>query len=289
RFVSAAVGDHYETINLRRTLERARQEGRADVTIGQQYPELRSTLPLVTSLKSMKLRYRAVLIIFPLLWSTFGNVLSNISMRGLRGLEILRLTCYWNQLYSFLHWYWYWWGVIERLKNWRNIAVFVQERKAELSKDELIVEINLEEGLEQAKQFLDEKKPSGLKIGYGKHLVGFIAPQPGFEPLNGSHLYSIITKTLAVSFLEALALEDVVAPPNIVDRQKLADSITAKANWFGPPLLSQMWYEQYSQWNNLQNTKAKKMESPHNRADALSTQSKKINYPVVYSEKSHEK
>ncbi|MCB0208447.1 MAG: glycosyltransferase family 2 protein [Anaerolineae bacterium] len=289
KFVSGAIADHHETMNINRILDRSRQEGRADVMIGQQYPELRSTLPIVILLESMKLRYRVALMIFPFLWSTFGSVLASMQNSILSGLEIFKFSRYWDKFYSFLHWYWYWWGVIEQLKNWRNVAAFVRNSKTSLSKDELIVEVNLAEGLEKAMQFLDEKRPAGVKIWYGKHLVGFIHPQPGFELLKGSHFYSIMTTTLAVPFLEALALEGIIDPSNSIDKQKLAESVTSKANWFGPPLLNQMWYEQYSQWNHLQKTKDKHIEPPHHKANAWSTPLESINYGVAYSEKPHEK
>lgn len=289
RFVPEAVSDHYETMNMKRTLDRARQEGRADITIGQQYPELRSTLPVVTSFESMKLRYQAALLIFPFLWSSFGRGLTKVSVPILRGLEALKLSRYWDQFYSFCHWYWYWWGVIDQLKNWRNIAAFVRNREDYFYEPEPMVEISLDQGWEKAAQLLDEQRPAGAKIWYGHQLVGIISPQPGFEPLQGRHLGAILTTTLAVPLLEALALEGIVAPSNIINKYELAEAVKSKSRWFGPSRFSQMWYEQYAQWNHLQAIKEKQSEPPPNSTSSWSSPLEKINYPEVYSEISHEK
>lgn len=288
KFVSEAVADHYETMSINRTLGRARQEGRADVAIGRQYPDLRSTLPVVTSLKSMKLRYRAALLIFPVIWSTFGRILAKVSSSALSGLEFLRLSRYWNHLYSFLHWYWYWWGVIDGLKNWRSIAAFVRNNQANVAPAERMIEINLDEGLDKARQCLDKERPAGVKIWYGNRLVGVVPPQPGFEPLRGVHLTALLTTTLAVPLLETLALAGVLTPLNGIDDRELAGSVKSKSGWFGPLRLSQMWYEQYTQWNQLQEIKAQPLAPSPDRAKLWSTQSEKINYSVAYSESPNE-
>lgn len=250
-YVPEAIGLHYETINIRRSLNRARQEGRADVTIGQQYPELRSKLPFVTSLKSMRFRYRAILIVLPLVCSFLGQFLINISLPALAWLEHFKFSHYWHRVYSFVHGYYYWWGVIDRLNSWRNIANFICEGRASQCEEGLIIDINVADGLEKARQLLDQKRPLGAKIWYGDQLVGTVSQQPGAEPLRGAHLRSILTTTLAVPLLEAFALKATITDSKAVDKTELAKSIRAKSSWFGPTVINQMWYEQYSQWNNL--------------------------------------
>jgi glycosyltransferase involved in cell wall biosynthesis len=53
-----ALGFHYETTNLRRSLERAANEGEADVFLADRHPEL---IPVLTCLKLILIRWRVYL------------------------------------------------------------------------------------------------------------------------------------------------------------------------------------------------------------------------------------
>lgn len=214
-YISKALAEHYEheTTDLDRSFARLRQEGRADVQIGRCHPELRSTLGLASIETSGSLKYRTLRRL-AIERPEFGDYLASRLRRILDLMERLRLRGYWLRIYRGLLKYWYWRGVGEQLGDFMAIANFLQGGLINPDKSDLVIEIDLRNGLEAAMKFLDEVRPDGVRIRYGEHIVGSIPSQPGAERLRGVHLRSILTTQLAWPLLKALVVEEAFGGAN---------------------------------------------------------------------------
>ncbi len=205
-FESDALGYHHETTTLDRTLERKYQEGGADVLLGHCYPEIRPVLPLAR-FKTPYLSYN-LMCTLAFRWPAVGKFLVGWLRHGLDLFERIRLRRQWRQLLGCLLAYFYWQKVAEELSTRQALADFLQKGLADGTDPE--IEIDLREGLEGAERRLDEARPAGARIRYGKQMLGRIPSQPGTERLRGVHLCSILATQLAKPLLKALAQEGVI-------------------------------------------------------------------------------
>lgn len=264
-FAAGAIGYHHihETTDLDRIFRRARQEGGTDVLIGQRHSELRAQLPL-TQITTFRLRYRIVLQLFIFVWPVVADFLASRLQRLLCLFERAGLRHYWQRLYGFLHLYWYWRGVADKLSTRQALINFIWPDQASLCQPAPTIELDLSKGLETAEQQLDEERPMAARIRYGQQPVGLIPPQPGAERLRGIHLRPILANTMNVPLLEVLALEGAMTTSNKLNRDRLFRSVRSKSVWFGPTKIEQMWYEQYSQWNYLERGETKGDNSSSN-------------------------
>ena len=251
-----AIGYHHihETTDLDRMLQRARQEGQIDVVMGQQYPELRFELPLAHYI-SYRFIPKVVVRTFVFMCPLAGNWLATCLRRVLAPLEYVRLYHYWQLLYRFLHGYWYWRGVADRIDSDQALVQFLQEAHAHIDEASLL-EIDLRCGLEDAERRLDETRPMAARIRYGEQSVGLIPSQPGAERLRGVHLRPMLAHVLTLPLLKALVRAGVIASSEHISAHELFESITSKSNWFGPTDIHTMWYEQYEQWNQCERRNA---------------------------------
>lgn len=207
-FAIDALAYHYEheTMSLDRIFRRLRQEGRSDVLIGLRHRELRPTLGMFR-FEAPWLSVSNLLHALVFRWPAAGDRLATWMQRLLNLLERVALRGYWRMLFRALRGYWYWRGVAEKLGTRRALAGFLQGGPARTDESGREIEIDLREGLEAAEQRLNEERPAGVRIRYGKQAVGRIAPQLGAERLRGDHLRPVLATHLARPLLHALALE----------------------------------------------------------------------------------
>lgn len=216
-FIPAAMGYHHENTDIKRSLHRKYQEGKADILLGRIHPELRSILPLIrlhlssSTLGSLtcNLAFR-----FP--------ALSNIVVTSLRHVlvvfEYARLYRRWLQLLDFLLAYSYWLGVATELGTQKRLAELVQDALNHRDENHFEIEIDLRDGLEAAERQVDEQRPSSIRIRYGQYFLGGIPPQQGAERLRGIHLRRILATDLSKPMLKVLALEGVIDVPFDMNR-----------------------------------------------------------------------
>ncbi len=126
-FVVDALAYHYEheTMNVRRAMERSRQEGRADVQIGRRHNELRNSLPLANFEEPALFVVRLVRRL-ALDRPGMGDFLVNLLEQMLRPFEMLHMRGFWVRLYGLIREYWYWRGVRDELGGRVELANFVQ-------------------------------------------------------------------------------------------------------------------------------------------------------------------
>ena len=202
-----ALAYHHETMNLSRSFQRMRQEGRADVHIGRQHPELRPILGLahfgeVHFLKS--LIKHALAFNHP----RIGDGLASLLFHALRLLERIRFRAAWHRFFGRLRQYWYLRGVAEEIGSRNALVKFLQEGPAHADQGGHEIEIDLSDGIEAAERRLDIERPACLRIRYRHYVVGRIPPQAGAEMLRGAHLRPFLARTdLAWRLLRAMIVD----------------------------------------------------------------------------------
>ena len=196
-FEPEALGYHYQATDIKGSLSRKFQEGKADVILGRLHPELRSTL-LMYKLIQFPGLYNNLLGTLAFHLAFLGDVMAKMLYVGLGVLEWLRLRWFWRRLLDGLMAYWYWRGVARHLRSLDEVKRYLEEPGPPQTGPD--IDLDLAEGLEAAEQLLDRARPTCAAIHYGPHLVGWIPPRPGAECLRGVHLRRI----LAVELLPAL-------------------------------------------------------------------------------------
>jgi glycosyltransferase involved in cell wall biosynthesis len=220
-FAADALGYHYEITDLDRSLRRKYQEGQADVLLGSRHPELRRILPLAR-FRVPHSCLRRILYIMAFEWPRGGDLLA-IRLRHLLDLlERARQRGRWRRLLDDLLGYWYWRGIAAELGSRRALAGFVESGLSTVDEGGDELEIDLRNGLETVERQLDDARPLGIHIRYGRQFVGRIPPQPGVEGLRGVHLRPILAADLAMPLLKALALEGLIGAATTADRVLVA-------------------------------------------------------------------
>lgn len=264
RFTSApaALAHHHDNSDLRRVLQRKRQEGIADVFLARRHPEIGATLPFLSHWL-MNIGPYATALLKRLAFAPPGirNGLDELLIRSLHLLERLRLRTEWNRLFTVLQANAYWCGVAESTPTFRSLQQMIKARyRHDTSTTNAVppLILDLQCGLGDAERQLDEQRPMAVRLRFGSRDVGYIPFMPGAEPLNSAHLRPLLATKFAVPYLQALVLEGAVdSALGIEDvsqssREALAQAISRRAPWFGPTQQGQVWFEQYGQWSELE-------------------------------------
>jgi glycosyltransferase involved in cell wall biosynthesis len=210
-FAPDAIGYHHEVTDLRRSLARKFQEGRADIQMGYCHPELRSRL-LLAGYNSSDSSRRHLMRRLAFKWPKIGDVLAVLLLYSLGLFEWARLRGRWRRVLNDLLGYWYWRGVAVEIKTPEALADFVNEIPSAFNDDTGLLAIDLHEGVEAAEGRLDAEQPFGVKLTYGQQLVGNIWPEPGFERLRGIHLRPLLTTTFSLDMLRVLTAVEPTTP-----------------------------------------------------------------------------
>jgi len=207
-FIENAKGDHHENRNLRGMYVRKYNEGQAEVLLAQKHPELRPVLTLSRFQGYSIILYRLILT-FAFYLSRIGDIASETLHKLLFILEWLRLRRPWRTILNILMIYWYMRGVADKLGSKKAYLNLLNEDFFQ-EEDESVIEIDLAQGFAGAEQRIDEERPKGLKLRYGKHEIGTLNQFPEMEYLRGDHLRPILAKYFQIQILKALASEGLV-------------------------------------------------------------------------------
>jgi glycosyltransferase involved in cell wall biosynthesis len=214
--------EHETTYDINRYLQRARQEGRADVTIGHRHPDLRATLPLVHYIESRTfLSYVIHTLVFN--FPKTGDSLAQGLQLILMLLERLKLRRSWLRLCGKLRSYWYLRGVAEKLKTHSELRLFFEDCLLS-DNGEAQVELDLSSGIDAVEKRLDHDRPASALLRYGRHVIGYIKSPAGTEQFRGAHLRPILATTLAWPLLKAITLSVATG-----DMKKMHDSFCVPA------------------------------------------------------------
>jgi glycosyltransferase involved in cell wall biosynthesis len=205
-FVRRAVGHHHETTDLKRWLYRVRQEGIADVQIGDRHPELRTSMFEFDIPHNKEIRHTR-------------DRAFDISDRGIkRGKrmerrlfcratrhEHWRLRRRWRKDIRLLREFNYWRGVAMAIGGRSALAAWLQEApiRPPLAKDAPLLELTAPPSTSELERILDRGTDAGLRLALEGIEILAIAPQYGAEPLRREHVYQA---------LQELATQELVPP-----------------------------------------------------------------------------
>jgi glycosyltransferase involved in cell wall biosynthesis len=200
-----AVAYHHDSTSVERLLLRKYHEGRADVLLGRQHSDIRSTLPIRNLLRHPPL-VRRILRKATFQWSSPENLIVKVMRLILNVAEFLEMSTTWWKLLREFQIYNYWRGVASELQTLAEVRHFLKKGagETEVKTSELPIDLGL--GLDGVEQLLDDHHPNSISIQYKGCLVGYISPVPGAEPLRGIHLRSLLIKYRNLPLLKTMAL-----------------------------------------------------------------------------------
>jgi hypothetical protein len=201
-FARDARGWHHDQTTLDRSLERKREEGRADVALARARPLLAAAMPLAATEDHLSPRGRRLKRL-ALRGARRGRAAAALARLQLTALEAAGLRPRWRRLLNDLLSYWYWCGVADALEADSLEDILRQQR----TRTAITRELDLRDGLGAAMRELDQRGASSLRLRWGPIVVAEIREHPAAEPLRGRHLWALLRTPLAARFARALALD----------------------------------------------------------------------------------
>jgi GT2 family glycosyltransferase len=205
-FSNSALGLHHEESDLYRSLRRAFQEGRADVLIGRRHPHLRRDLPLATRPAASRALQRAQARAF----TPYVGPWEWLARRHVALLDRLRFRRRALWRYILLRRYWYLRGVAHELGSAQELERFMAGAPPEQPLVGALLTVDLAAGLKNAIQFIDERRPQGVRLRFGTLEIGVLPPTAGAEPVRGRQITRCLESS--TTLIVALALGGAADP-----------------------------------------------------------------------------
>jgi GT2 family glycosyltransferase len=204
-----ALARHHDATDLRRSLDRVRKEGRADVLIGLRHPSLRSGILQgwpwrAHSITLTILQFLAV----RLPW--LGDLLARTLAPALGLLQGLRFRNSWRGLHGLLRTYWYYRGFAEELRASAS-GISSQRFFREHWEEPVLTPVDLDLGVEAAQDSMDRLQANGIAMHLEGDAIGSIPAVPGAEPLRGVHLPAALSAR-GYHLLRKLSIETLRSP-----------------------------------------------------------------------------
>jgi GT2 family glycosyltransferase len=205
RYVPGAIGYHHENTDLGRWLRRVRQEGMADIQIGQRNPELRTTLFPFREPQGRRMRLMHTLAFAPPYW---GDLVERPLLRLAALYEQLRWRGRWRLVVSLLREYNYWRGVATAIGGRRALTAWLQEAPMPptVASNAPLIDLAMLPPADVLQGLLEQAANLGLRLALEGVEVLAIPPQPGAEPLRQEHLHTALQRLAEQQFVPPLAL-----------------------------------------------------------------------------------
>lgn len=202
RFVPTALAWHHDRPSLRRSFERANNDGRSHILLVQKHPEV---------LWQMRVghepygRYRKVL--RRLIWEKplLARMLAQLMLTLLALANTLKVRRWWHRFYSLANDYYYWTGVKESLwyySEWQRLRQEAGEYKPGFYE----LTIDLETDLPRLERLLQERSADGLIVRYASKRIGYFPPTAGAEALRFEHIRHFLLYGLDLSWIGVINL-----------------------------------------------------------------------------------
>lgn len=272
----AALALHHHESDIAGHIRRKGDEGRADVMLVERYPNLATELPIYRLIRSRAWRDRIVR------WLALRRIPVGFLAAVLPGLlytlEKAGLPEAWRSVRRLLDSYTYLRAVADHLGGGGRVGNFCSSIRSLEPLGGRRLELDLSHGIADAERQLDLVRPAGARIRYRSRLIGVIHCRPGAEPLRGIHLRPALAREMAMPLLEAMALDGAIADGTPDRRQMLFDAIGRQRNWFGPVRPGQMWFEQYSQWQQFERPETAEERTAQRFSKALADLAREIDW-----------
>ena len=220
RFVSEALGYHYDSTDLGLWLRRIYQEGIADIQIGERHPELRNILfqdfeDQHRQLGWIRRSIRREAFARP----EQGHWLQkSLLALAILAEQLLRSRGIWWHVIGAAREYNYWRGVAATIGGSQAMTAWLQEAPVPpaVAGNAPIVDITTLPADETLEQLLEQASHLGLRLAIGGIELLAVPPQPGAEPLRKEHLQHLFKNLAMHRFIPVLGLELIQAKQGVV-------------------------------------------------------------------------
>jgi glycosyltransferase involved in cell wall biosynthesis len=206
RYMPGAIGNHHDDNDLVQWLRRIRQEGIADVQIGERHPELRAGLFAYFMAPAGRWRrmFRKLAFAYP----QRGDRMERLLLRQAVLCERLRLRNYWQKIVWGLREYNYARGVAATVGGKRALHAWLQEAPLapSVTADAPSLDLSNVPPEPALRDILQRATLMGLRLYLEGNQVLAIPPQLGAEPLREEHLQNFVRRAAKEQFIPALAL-----------------------------------------------------------------------------------
>jgi hypothetical protein len=205
-YTPAAIGDHYDSINLSKWLQRIQQEGAADVMMGQRHPELRYVLFGSFEHASGRARRAARQLAFAA--PQRGNKVERILLHQARVLEWVKMRRRWRRTINILREYRYWRGVAWAIGGKRAMLSWLQEAPMSpvVAADAPRFDIAATPSGDELCRMLKAAGAKGIRVLVEGTEVLALPPVVGAEQLRLEHIHGAVRELCGQQFVPALAL-----------------------------------------------------------------------------------
>src|SRR5262249_38805780 len=205
-YAPLAIGDHYDTNDLEQWLRRIRQEGMADIQIGERHPELRAGLFARYLIRPG--RWRRLLRRLAFAYPERGQRLELLMLRQAALAERFRLRSAWRWIVWGLRDYNYSRGLAATIGGRRALYAWLQEAPLtpSVATDAPCVDLAALPSETNLNFMLEQATRLGLRLSLEGIEVTAIPPLPGAEPLQTHHLYTALRDLAQDQFVPAQAL-----------------------------------------------------------------------------------
>lgn len=203
-FSREASGVHEERTDFNRSLRRQFDEGVADVWLARNHPSLTKGLRLGNFHWSRITRFAQRLAFTS---QGLAAMLANVTRLLLGLADLLRFRRVWRRLADLLLMHHYWRGVVASVDGQEDLLKRIAASEQLSSEDHTLLQIDLQHGLEAAEKVLNEKRPQGVVLKWGRLLFGTVPAEPGLERLHAGHLRSLLCRDFADEYLRAAGLQ----------------------------------------------------------------------------------
>lgn len=178
-----------EVTNLKRSLQRKKSEGTADMQIKMKHPEFvnRDALHYLNYGSFSKATLLRVIEFAPSLSDLFANFAATL----IDYFERLGMKSSWLKMNYRLHEYWYLRGLMTSAGSTKKVYRMTAVEEFTPSENQ-ILKIDLKKGLKTIEAQLDVARPLSIEIFYEKKLIGIVNHEPGTEAIKGKHLRKIL-------------------------------------------------------------------------------------------------
>lgn len=205
-FEPAAVGYHYDFTNLDIWLRRIRQEGVADVQIGQRHPELRPAL--LGHFEDLRGWWGPLLRDIAFAQPLRGAKLERYLLSLAGWLEQGRMRRTWQRIVRGLRKYNYWRGVGATVGGKRQLAAWLQEAPVtpSVATNAPAIDLTNLPPAAELRRLLDRATMQGVRVQIAGFETLALPPQLGAEPLRLEHLHGAVRALAQKQFVPSLAL-----------------------------------------------------------------------------------
>jgi hypothetical protein len=211
---------HHDKTDLPRLLQRKTDEGRTDVQLARQYPDLRPALLIASQFAGLGAASR-VLRLMTRHWPAAAELAVRQVIFAAGLCERWGLRNIWRRLVSGLLVYAYWRGILNATADWNEV------RSLTTAPVPPLVTVDLAADIACVAQMLDHSAAPGVRLTWRGIPLGRIDPQAGAEPVRGRHVQAWLSEKGATTIVRAqtldrlLALEDDGAGTSIADNPLL--------------------------------------------------------------------